>query len=107
MNVAKHSKIELLKDCEVVFTVFHRPACVSLAIRDGAVVEGDVNVIWLRWLNPVVSIENREDIEGQTSVDLKLTSVLQEDKILTPKCLNNRCDSILTICVFQVTVVVS
>ena len=59
VNVAKHRKVKLFKDGEVVFSVLHRPTSVSLAVRDGAVIEGDVNLVWIGGLNPIVSVKHR------------------------------------------------
>ena len=47
MNVAKHSKVKLFKDREVVLAVLHSPTCVCLAVGDCAVVKGNVDLVWV------------------------------------------------------------
>ena len=68
VNVAKHSKVKLFKDREVVFAVLHRPTSVCLAVRDSAVIEGDVNLVWIGGLNPIISVKHRQDIKDDIAV---------------------------------------
>ena len=62
MDVTKHSIVKVIKDVYVVLAVIHRPAKIGLALGNGAVVEGNVDGVFVSWLYPIVAIKNRQNI---------------------------------------------
>ena len=72
MNIAKHGKVKLIKDRNIVFAKAHRPICVSLAIGNRAVIQSNINFGAFGRGHPTVSIKNRQDIQTEIVVQMSL-----------------------------------
>ena len=57
--ISKKTKVKIIKDAKIIFSVLHHPSKIRLAIRNGTMVQGNVNLIRFRGVNPIISIEDR------------------------------------------------